>query len=149
MLILILLAMIAWLFTTLVAARKKVRALERQLIDLGGTIVRTTRPPPTEETTEFDEISTDVDAVAAPAVKQARIPKKAHALGGRRWSEGETGLAATFSYVDADGVVTDRDVRNWRSHGPHIKAHCLLAGASRTFRKDRIDDWATQGTVKH
>ncbi|WP_174297231.1 hypothetical protein [Sphingomonas bacterium] len=59
-----------------------------------------------------------------------------------RWSEGETGPTAVFTYVDLDGVVTDRDVRNWRSDGPHINAYCLLRRARRTFHKDRIGDWA-------
>lgn len=58
-----------------------------------------------------------------------------------RWFPDAIGDQATFTYVDADGVVTDREVRNWRSDGPYIKAFCLTAHASRTFRKDRIEDW--------
>lgn len=58
-----------------------------------------------------------------------------------RWYAGETGKSATFTYVDADGVITDRRVGNWRSEGIYVRAYCLDRRASRTFRKDRIEDW--------
>lgn len=58
-----------------------------------------------------------------------------------RWYEGETGTVAMFEYVDADGVVTDRRVRNWRSSGPYVYAYCLDRRGNRTFRKDRISEW--------
>ena len=50
---------------------------------------------------------------------------------------------ASFTYVDAQGVVTDRQLRDWYSEGPYIKGFCLTAQATRTFRKDRIEDWIT------
>ncbi len=46
-----------------------------------------------------------------------------------------------FIYVDPDGVVTQRSVRAWVEYDEHIRGYCLLAGASRTFRKDRIEAW--------
>ena len=58
-----------------------------------------------------------------------------------RWRAGQAGRYATFTYVDADGVVTDRKVSNWRSDGAYVEAFCLDRRASRTFRKDRIEDW--------
>lgn len=58
-----------------------------------------------------------------------------------RWYDGETGTVAMFEYVDADGVVTDRRVRNWRSSGPYVYAYCLDRRGNRTFRKDRISEW--------
>lgn len=58
-----------------------------------------------------------------------------------RWSEGSSGSCARFTYVDRDGVVTDREVRNWRSSGAYINGVCIAGRGYRTFRKDRIDDW--------
>lgn len=58
-----------------------------------------------------------------------------------RWFEAEEGDSATFEYVDSDGVVTSRDVRNWKSSGAYIRAYCLQRRESRTFRKDRISNW--------
>ena len=59
-----------------------------------------------------------------------------------RWFDGEEGELASFTYVDADGVVTDRRVRRWKSDGAYISAVCLERRAKRTFRKDRIGGWA-------
>lgn len=58
-----------------------------------------------------------------------------------RWFEGEEGQSAKFQYVDVDGVVTDREVRNWKSSGAHIRGYCLDRRDNRTFRKDRISSW--------
>jgi|GEM_PF-3838306 len=59
----------------------------------------------------------------------------------KRWFEGETGTRATFEYVDGDGVVSEREVRNWESRSIYINAYCLLRRRTRTFRKDRIENW--------
>ncbi|MBX9859005.1 MAG: hypothetical protein K2Y20_05355 [Sphingomonas sp.] len=61
-----------------------------------------------------------------------------------RWFEGETGKLATFVYSDADGVVTDRRIRNWRSRYAYIEGFCLDRREKRTFRKDRIEDWQAE-----
>ncbi|OQW42073.1 MAG: hypothetical protein A4S12_06965 [Proteobacteria bacterium SG_bin5] len=61
-----------------------------------------------------------------------------------RWFEGETGNMATFVYSDADGVVTDRRIRNWRSRYAYIEGFCLDRREKRTFRKDRIEDWQAE-----
>lgn len=58
-----------------------------------------------------------------------------------RWYEGETGKGAKFEYSDHYGEVTEREVRNWVSNGPYIKAFCLLRHENRSFRKDRIENW--------
>lgn len=54
---------------------------------------------------------------------------------------GESGDRASFTYVDADGVITDRVIINWVSEGQYIRGLCLERHAARTFRKDRIDFW--------
>ncbi|MFP1130278.1 hypothetical protein [Asticcacaulis sp. W401b] len=61
-----------------------------------------------------------------------------------RWIEGEEGEFATFTYADRDGVVTERRVSNWRSHGAYIEGVCLNRQEERTFRKDRITNWSVQ-----
>jgi hypothetical protein len=61
-----------------------------------------------------------------------------------RWVEGEVGELATFTYVDRDGVVTERRVSNWRSHRAYIEGVCLNRQEERTFRKDRITGWSVQ-----
>lgn len=61
-----------------------------------------------------------------------------------RWYEGEKGKLATFVYSDADGVVTDRRIRNWRSRYAYIEGFCLDRQEERTFRKDRIEDWEAE-----
>lgn len=58
-----------------------------------------------------------------------------------RWFEGEKGAEARFVYVDYHGEVTDRTIRNWRSDGFYVHGFCLTRRESRTFRKDRIEDW--------
>lgn len=75
---------------------------------------------------------------ATPPRRASRTP----ATSDPRWEDGEQGGFATFTYVDADGVVTDREVAHWFSRGPHLHAFCLDRGASRTFRKDCIEDWS-------
>lgn len=61
-----------------------------------------------------------------------------------RWYEGEKGKLATFIYSDADGVVTYRRIRNWRSRYAYIEGFCLDRQEERTFRKDRIEDWEAE-----
>ncbi len=66
-----------------------------------------------------------------------------------RWFEGEKGKYASFTYVDVDGVITDRRVRNWRSSGPYVYAVCEAVRSSRTFRKDRIADWQSNNETTY
>jgi predicted DNA-binding transcriptional regulator YafY len=66
----------------------------------------------------------------------------ARAAGQHTWKRiGQKGGFATFTYVDVNGVVTERLVRDWRSTGRLIRGHCLLRNGYRSFRIDRIDDW--------
>lgn len=51
------------------------------------------------------------------------------------------GKSARFVYVDADGVVTDRQIVNWSIAGHFIEGFCLDRKQIRTFRLDRIDEW--------
>lgn len=60
-----------------------------------------------------------------------------------RWVEGEHGDFARFTYADRDGVVTERQISNWRSAEAYIEGFCLNRREGRTFRKDRIEDWST------
>lgn len=53
----------------------------------------------------------------------------------------KSGKMARFVYVDADGVVTDREIVNWRIVGPYISGYCTMRKASRDFRLDRVDEW--------
>lgn len=52
-----------------------------------------------------------------------------------------SGKVARFVYVDADGVVTDREIVNWRIVGTYISGYCTTRQASRDFRLDRVDEW--------
>ena len=52
-----------------------------------------------------------------------------------------SGKMARFVYVDADGVVTEREIVNWRIVGPYISGYCTMRKASRDFRLDRVDEW--------
>lgn len=58
-----------------------------------------------------------------------------------RWSVLDEGVVARFTYIDRYGEVTDREIRNWRSDGAYVRGFCLSRRESRTFRKDRIEDW--------
>lgn len=53
----------------------------------------------------------------------------------------KSGKMARFVYIDADGVVTDREIVNWRIVGPYISGYCTMRKASRDFRIDRVDEW--------
>lgn len=80
---------------------------------------------------------------AAGSPRQGALPGS---TGRRAWKRiGQTGGLASFTYVDADGVVTERLVRNWRSSGRLIKGHCLLRQEFRCFRVDRIEGWNELG----
>lgn len=47
----------------------------------------------------------------------------------------------SFVYVDFHGVVTEREVTRWTEYDEYIQGYCKAAGAMRTFRKDRIEEW--------
>lgn len=76
----------------------------------------------------------------AASMRRSVIPQSA-AAGEEQWQEGQQGRSASFTYIDRDGVVTDRVITNWVSNGPHILGWCADRRATRTFRKDRIEDW--------
>lgn len=46
-----------------------------------------------------------------------------------------------FIYVDEHGEVTERTVCDWVEDDTYIHGHCLSKGDTRTFRKDRIEQW--------
>jgi uncharacterized membrane protein len=52
------------------------------------------------------------------------------------------GKWARFEYVDVDGVITEREIRNWSKRGAYIEGFCMMRRASRNFRQDRIHDWS-------
>lgn len=81
-------------------------------------------------------------APAAPSLP-APQPADRRRAPAQQWNGGDYGEEASFTYVDADGVVTDRTIVNWRSEGPYIRGTCVQRRQSRTFRKDRIEDWYT------
>lgn len=47
--------------------------------------------------------------------------------------------ARSFTYVDANGVVTERTISPWKEYRRHVRGWCFSAGAERTFLKDRIE----------
>lgn len=51
------------------------------------------------------------------------------------------GTWARFEYVDADGVVTRRHIRQWSKHGAYIEGFCMERREGRLFRQDRISLW--------
>jgi len=53
----------------------------------------------------------------------------------------DEGRWARFDYADADGVITQREIRNWSKRGAYIEGFCMLRRASRNFRQDRIIEW--------
>lgn len=83
-------------------------------------------------------------APTAPPSPAPRAPQRASRRRApeQQWEVDDYGEEATFTYVDADGVVTDRTIVNWRSEGPYIRGICVQRRQSRTFRKDRIEDWS-------
>ncbi|WP_157099055.1 hypothetical protein [Novosphingobium rosa] len=54
------------------------------------------------------------------------------------------GTWAKFEYVDADGVITDRHIRQWSKRGAYIEGFCMEKRASRLFRQDRISNWISR-----
>jgi hypothetical protein len=52
-----------------------------------------------------------------------------------------SGSSATFIYVDANGVVTEREIRNWKIVGTYINGYCLLRKGNRDFLLSRVDEW--------
>lgn len=55
----------------------------------------------------------------------------------------DAGLWAKFEYVDADGVITNREIRHWSKRGAYIEGFCMLRRESRNFRQDRINHWVS------
>lgn len=53
----------------------------------------------------------------------------------------DSGTFARFVYIDSDGVVTTRVIRNWHINGNKLTGYCELRKAVRTFRVDRVDEW--------
>lgn len=51
------------------------------------------------------------------------------------------GTWARFEYVDGDGVVTERSIRQWSKRGAYIEGFCMARREGRLFRQDRISDW--------
>jgi len=82
----------------------------------------------------------DADPVAAERDFLKRMGDRAHALPPIGDFQ-RRGSNARFTYIDVDGVVTDRTVTDWVSSGDYIDAYCLRRRAERRFRKDRISNW--------
>lgn len=89
------------------------------------------------------------NAARAAAAREQAKPKRSHH---KKRPEPEvdadpttprnsSGKLARFVYVDADGVVTDRRVKNWTSDRFYLEGHCQLRREHRTFRLDRIEEW--------
>jgi hypothetical protein len=69
------------------------------------------------------------------------VYKPPHRSSGLPRPRKRSGKVAQFVYVDADGVVTEREITNWRIVGPYISGYCTMRKASRDFRLDRVDEW--------
>lgn len=53
------------------------------------------------------------------------------------------GTWARFEYVDGDGVVTNRHIRQWSKRGAYIEGFCMQRREGRLFRQDRINGWVS------
>lgn len=61
-----------------------------------------------------------------------------------RWSQGESGKWARFTYTNAEGDASDREIVNWQSRGAYVVGYDRSRGAERTFRKSRIEAWLSR-----
>lgn len=78
------------------------------------------------------------DALSPEIASPRRRPRRKQPL-----PIGDSGTWAQFEYVDADGVVTDRNLGGWREEGPYVIGYDQDKHAMRTFRKDRISDFVS------
>lgn len=74
----------------------------------------------------------------APARRPKAPTIKFDAPGKPNATEGEW---VEFVYVDAEGEVTERRIRNWSQTSEYIKGFCVDRHAPRSFRLDRVESW--------
>ncbi len=94
---------------------------------------------PTMTMAEYEELRDDTDEIVVSVRDEDHFDDGSE--DDARWSEGERGPSASFSYVNMSGVRSQRTVKGWVSEGPHIKGWCKTAKDERTFRKSRISNW--------
>lgn len=89
-------------------------------------------------------------AAIAAAILLAR---RGDAAPGRKILHRFRGIGATMEYVDAKGARTRRTIRPSRIYSDgdrlYLTAFCLLRGAPRTFRVDRIVSFIDEDGVVH
>lgn len=51
------------------------------------------------------------------------------------------GNSVRFVYIDSQGEVTEREVRNWVKTRQYLEGFCIQRGAVRTFRIDQVEEW--------
>lgn len=88
-----------------------------------------------------EELEETADALEALRWRAEWIEKK-------RWSAeidvtdiADSGKWARFSYCDADGAETQREIANWEKRGAYIVGYDRQKKGERTFRQDRIGAW--------
>ena len=97
-------------------------------------VAQQSEPPPREP---FTPISRPAPPPRAPA--RERRPKIQPDREGI--PRARTGKSIQFTYADADGVITDRQLVNWSRTSQQIEGFCLTRRSVRTFRMDRVIEW--------
>ncbi len=57
----------------------------------------------------------------------------------------KSGKWIEFTYVDSEGEITDRHLRNWSRTSQYLEGFCMDRKALRTFRIDRVIEWGESG----
>lgn len=53
----------------------------------------------------------------------------------------KAGAWIEFTYVDSEGEITERHLRNWSRTSQYLEGFCMDRKDSRTFRVDRVIQW--------
>lgn len=53
----------------------------------------------------------------------------------------EKGQNLRFVYVNSQGEVSQRELRQWQESGHYLRGHCMSSNAVKTFRKDRVQQY--------
>jgi len=87
---------------------------------------------------EKEQLDEDRDAVQW---RRRWLSDERHRAKNSRPGFAPSGKWSRFEYVDADGVITKRNVVNWERRGAYIVGYDKDRREERTFRQDRISDW--------
>lgn len=99
-------------------------AQQRKTVGASGRHLRTPSPPRSDR------------AKAATRPTTAPVPEYDEEL--LAFSDNEP---LRFVYSDQHGVVTERTIVKWEEFPGHVEGVCTIRRATRTFRKDRVEEW--------